>query len=96
MPTIFLYCYPADGWGDLDVIGYALAEDGTGLGSHISSNKFFSQHDMGFTSNWKHDIYEKHYPKGFTLEWVNDPDNHSGVAAAYALNKSKIPTTDVL
>lgn len=88
MPKIFLYCYPAPNWGEHDVIGYALAEDGTVLASHISSNKAFSQHDMGLTSNWKHEAYEKHYPEGFELEWVDDPDNHPGVAAAYALNQS--------
>ena len=38
MPKIFLYCYPAQGAND--VIGYALAEDGAGLASHLSSNKY--------------------------------------------------------
>jgi len=82
MPKIFLYCYPVQGWRANDVIGYALAEDGAWLASHRSSNKSFIKHDMGLTSNWKHESYEKHYPEGFELEWVDDPDNHPGVAAA--------------
>ena len=101
MPKIFLYCYPAQGWGAHDVIGYALAEDGAGLASHLSSNKSFSQHDMGLTSDWKHESYKKHYPEGFELEWVDDPDNHPGVAAAYALNQQAVehslhPTSETL
>jgi len=34
-----------------------------------------------------HESYENHYPKGFELEWVDDPDNHLGVKAAYARNQ---------
>ena len=77
----------AQGWGEHDVIGYALAEDGTGLASHLSGNKDFSKHDMGLTSKWKHESYEA-LSRGFELEWVDDPDNHPGVAAAYALLSS--------
>lgn len=87
LPKIFVYCYPG-GVREGDVIGYALAEDGHCLASHLSSNKNFSKHDMGTTSDWKHDLYSKHYPDGFELEWVNDPDNHDGVSEAYKLNQT--------
>lgn len=73
-----------------DVVGYALAEDGTGLGNHYSSSVGFAQHDMGFTSNWKHDSYQKHYPDGFVLEWIDydELDAHEGFQKAFAINKA--------
>jgi len=86
-PKIFLMCYPAQGFTPTDVLGFAVAEDGTGLCSHLSSNEEWSKHDMGLTSNWKHDIYNKHYPDGYELVWVDDPDNSPEYQAAFVLNK---------
>lgn len=87
MPKIFLWCEPAQFWGHSDVIGYALAEDGKGLASHLSSDVSFSKHDMGLTSNWKHDAYKEHYPDGYEVEWVDDPENHNGWKNAFTLNQ---------
>lgn len=95
MAKIFLWCVPTGrGTGNVqdsviggDVIGYALAEDGTVLASHLSSNESFSKHDMGFTSDWKHEKYKAHYPNGFEIEWVDDPDSNEAFKAAFALNK---------
>lgn len=61
-----------------DVSGYAVdrlvEEDGeTRLGviaSHWSSGEHWCMHDMGITSNWKHDIYESMYPDGYELIWL--------------------------
>jgi hypothetical protein len=86
MPKIFLWCVPG-GWRNGDVIGYALAEDGKGLASHLSSSEDFSKHDMGLTSNWKHEAYQAHYPDGFELEWVADFENNEAFKAAFALNQ---------
>jgi len=52
-----------------DVIGVAIDEEGETLANHYSSNEEFSKHDMGFTSDWKHDIYLRRYPEGFRVEW---------------------------
>ncbi len=66
MNKIYLFAFPA-GWNSYGVVqdaeetgdtcGYALAEDGDYLCSHLSSGLSWSKHDMGLTSNWKHDIY---------------------------------------
>ena len=71
-----------------DVIGYALADDGHALASHLSSNVGFSQHDMGLTSDWKHDKYKEHFPDGFELEWIDESDleHHEGFKKAFELN----------
>lgn len=37
---------------------------------HLSSNEFWCQHDMGITSDWKHDIYDAAYPNGYELVWL--------------------------
>ena len=71
-----------------DVAGYALAEDGTGLASHISSNEDWAKHDMGLTSDLKKEIYEGHYPDGYELEWVSDFDNNAGGNRAMSLNRN--------
>ena len=96
-PKIYLYCiHTGTGRGIVrgstpggDVMGYALAEDGTILTSHYSSNESFSKHDMGLTSDWKHEIYEEHYPNGFELEWIEESncDEHIGFQKAFAKNK---------
>jgi hypothetical protein len=86
-PKIYLLCEHASGWGKDDVLGFALAEDGHGLCSHLSSGVAWSKHDMGLTSEWHHDTYKEHYPNGFELEWVDNPENHDGYLKALALNK---------
>jgi len=88
LPKIYLAAFP---WaaGCSDVLGYALAEDGTGLCNHLSSSVTFSRHDLGLTSDWKHDIYDKHYPSGYQLIWIDNPGTHPGWQAALALNKER-------
>ncbi len=93
---IFLTAFPlGTGSGNVhgstpggDVLGAALAEDGTGLAEHLSSGVAYPKHDMGLTSDWKHDIYRKHAPDGFVLEWVDDAATHPGWQAALVLNKA--------
>jgi len=96
MSKIFLYAIPTgrnsvgvinDAEITGDVIGCALAENGKCLTSHYSSGIEFSKHDMGLTSEWKHDIYEKEYPDGYELEWVEceNLDTHEGFQAAFKL-----------
>ena len=86
MNKIYLFCEPSDAFGH-GFAGYALAEDGTGICGHFSSSIAFSKHDLGLTSDWKHDLYASHYPDGYDLEWVDDPDNHEGFQKAFELNQ---------
>ena len=94
---IYLTCFPLhSGSGRVigssvggDVMGYALGEDGQGLASHLSSGIGYSKHDMGLTSDWKHDIYKETYPQGYELVWIDDPDNSEEWKKAISLNKTK-------
>lgn len=86
-PKIFLFCHAMA--ASSDVMGYALAEDGECLASHWSSSPGFSQHDLGYTSDWQHENYKTHYPNGFDLEWINEDalDTHEGYQKAIAFNR---------
>lgn len=87
MVTVYLACFPFGERGD--VIAYALCEDGTGLGSHFSSNVVFAQHDIGLTSDWHHDTYRENYPEGYQVMWVDDPDHDPLWLTAMKLNQVK-------
>ena len=66
-------------------MGYALTETGIGICSHMSSSVEFSKHDLGLTSNWKHDLYEEYSP--YELVWVENPRNHKGWLKAVTINR---------
>lgn len=46
------------------------------MSQHMSSNETWAKHDIGITSDWKHDIYQKEFPNGYELEWVDDVVSH--------------------
>lgn len=86
-PKIFVFC---NGVGPLGHIGVALAEDGTHLAGHASSNEDWLKHDMGVTGTWKHDKYAEHYPDGYEVVYVPNDEvkagSHAGLEAAYKLH----------
>jgi len=82
-----IFCFVNSGKGTDCQAVMALCADGVFLASHISSSEGFARHDIGITSDWKHDTYKKHCPEGFDLEWVDDPLNHPELMAAYELNQ---------
>ena len=58
-----------------DVVGYAV--DGLThkgqlivIASHGSSGETWCKHDMGITSDWKHNIYSMEHPNGYELIWL--------------------------
>lgn len=89
---IYLACFPS-GMRSGDVIGYALAETGEGLASHLSSNVSFSKHDMGLTSNWKHDHYAKCFPEGYEIVWIDNAEDDERWQKSMELNKQKEEVT---
>lgn len=66
-PKIFIYCVFQQGTG---YIGQALAEDGHGLGNHISSGPHFSKMDM--SNKYHQQEYIEYYPDGYELIWIED------------------------
>lgn len=86
-----IFCWVNSGVGTDWQVGMAIAEDGTVLASHVSSHRGFYLHDMGLTSDWKHDRYSAHYPNGFALVDVPDSEvmTHPGLMAAIEQNAIK-------
>lgn len=85
-----IYCFSGMANGG-DGIAYAMAEDGTVLGSHWCSHEAYIRHDLGVTSGSRadrHVTYAKHYPDGYEMEFVaaKDIDAHEGLKIAFALN----------
>ena len=78
-----IYVFVESHFASGDVGSYALADDGEFLAGHVSSNVSWAKHDMGLHGDWKHDKYAAHYPGGYELEWVDNPDEHGGLNAAY-------------
>jgi len=74
MKKIFIFINSGKGTDWID--GRALSEDGVLLTGHISSTYEFFRHDMGITSDWKHEKYKAYYPEGYELVEVHDPQNH--------------------
>ncbi len=72
------------GWYDVS----SITEDGVCLASHCCSHPCYGPHDIGVTSDWKHDTYAKYYPDGFTVEWVENVEKHDGIQKAFALNRA--------
>lgn len=77
------------GWYDV----CAIAEDGACLASHICSHPAYGPHDIGVTSDWKHECYALYYPQGFEVEWVDEADiaDHVGLQAAFAAARAMTP-----
>ena len=68
-----------------------LAEAGTVLAQHGRTTEEYAPHDLGVTSDWKHDLYREHYPDGFEVEFVYGVrfKAHEGVQAAVKAANAK-------
>lgn len=86
-----IFCFIDEQLATGDVIVRALAEDGTHLAAHFSSSVRWAKHDIGITSDWKHEHYKKHYPDSYELVWVDDPETHEDIQPAIALARQKYP-----
>lgn len=88
-----IYCF-SNVRGGGEGIAYALAEDGTVLGSHWCSNEGYVPHDLGVregSRSDRHETYAQHYPGGYEMEFVpsREVDSHAGLRAAFELNQKQ-------
>jgi hypothetical protein len=93
---ILIACYPCRSLRPDDVLGCAMTEDGQVLGEHLSSSESYSQHDMGLTSDWKHDRYcAAAFPFGYELIWIGSAyKSDQRWVAALAKNHERHPVTE--
>lgn len=83
-----IYCF-SNGGSNQWYYAMAMADDGHVLAQHVCSNVSFMAHDLGITSDWKHDNYNQHFGEGnWELEWVAEPLVHKGLQAAYRKNQN--------
>jgi len=88
---IFCFCNGRNpGWYS----ALAVCEDGHVVGQHICSSVGWVKHDLGIGSSSKHDQYAEHCPEGYELVWVENPKDHEGLMAAYALNQELAKTIE--
>lgn len=87
MTKIYCFINSRSNWG-FEVV--ALAEDGRNVAGHVSSSKGYAMHDIGITSDWKHEIYKELFPEGYELEWIeeDDLDGHKGLQEACDKNNN--------
>ena len=69
-----------------------VAQDGTGLGSHVCSSEAYMPHDLGVLEGSRpdrHEIFREHYPNGYKMEFISMSDvlAHEGLTEAYRLNQ---------
>ena len=85
MNKIFIYSNVRGG----DGIAFAMAEDGTVLGTHWCSAEYFVQFDLGDSREDRKAAYEKHYPDGYEIEFIplTEVTTHAGLTEAYRLNQ---------
>ncbi len=79
VPNIYVFCNGngCDGRGDWHN-GIAVAEDGTALAGHVSSNHSFVKSDLGNGRlgyrGFTREEYDKHYPDGYEVVWLEGDD----------------------
>jgi len=82
--------------GGGDGIAYAMAADGTVLGSHWCSHEGYVLGDLGVhagTRADRHKTFLEHYPNGYRMEFVraSDINGHAALQEAFRLNKLSAP-----
>lgn len=91
LPVIFAF---SNSKGGGDGVAYAMAEDGTVLGSHWCSHEGYVSYDLGVLEGVmedRHEHYRMHYPNGYRMEFVSAAENlqHKKLQEAYRLNQEK-------
>lgn len=82
-----IFCFN-NGGSENFLSAVAIAEDGTCVAQHCCSHEGYMRHDLGLTSDWKHDNYNAHYGAGnWELEWVDSPKSHPGLTEAIRFNQ---------
>lgn len=71
-----------------------IAQDGTGLGSHVCSSEGYMPHDLGVLEGSRpdrHETFREHYPNGYRMEFIgaDSVPTHPGLESAYQLNQAK-------
>jgi len=96
LPVIYAFSNVRGGG---DGICYAMAEDGTVLGSHWCSHEAYAPHDLGVLEGARpdrHEGYRKHYAEGYRMDFIqsSNVEGHAGLKRAFALNQQQAKEAD--
>ena len=92
LPVIYAF---SNVMGGGNGVCYAMAEEGTVLGSHYCSHEGYAPHDLGVTDGARKDrheeSYQKHYKDGYRMDFVHasDVSTHEGLSSAFVLNQKQ-------
>ena len=94
LPVIYGYNNTPSVQGNPFCTGVIMAEDGTYLGGHASTNEGYMYHDLAILEGSrpdKHEEFRKHYSGGYRMEFVSHKDvlGHAGLTAAYEKNQAQ-------
>ena len=84
-----------NGGGEPFLSAVLLAEDGTYLGGHACSHEGYMPHDLGCVEGSRPDrheeVFQKHYPDGYRMEFVgmDQVQSNVGLMCAYQKNQKK-------
>ncbi len=85
-----IYCFSTHPEG-FEGVAYAMAEDGTVLGSHYCTHQGYASSDLGCDGSRpdRHEAYTAHYPEGYETEFISakDQKDHEGLKSAIELNR---------
>lgn len=76
----------------------SISADGHQLGGHICSHECYIPHDLGIVEGARKDrheeSYQKHYPNGYRMDFVqySDVKSHAGLQEAFRLSKLLPPS----
>ena len=73
-----------------DNVAMVITEDGNGVINTEANNKIDAMINLGVYGTNFHDQYNELFPQGWSIEWVDDPENHEGVMQATKINRLKI------
>lgn len=68
-----------------------IAEDGTGLGSHLCSHEVYMYGDLGILAGTRadrHETFKAHYPDGYRMDFVSYGDVMAHPALKLALERN--------
>jgi hypothetical protein len=76
MRTIYAFAVKGLDYVAPDVLALAVNDKGEDIAFHISSSMDWAKYDIGMTSNRKHGEYDKLFPEGWQMVWVDDPESN--------------------
>jgi hypothetical protein len=87
-----IFCFLNQQSGGNPGMAYAIAEDGTILGTHFCSCDGYVPEDLGVSPGTRpdrHETYKEHYPDGYEMEFIpcSELQDHEGAKKAWELNQ---------